>query len=330
MKAESILNKITDNWKIKSACIGIAVILYLLSQTARLETKNFFPSLKTVEDGNMTIVSSIPDTINVSVRHDSKTNPIIKPEEIQAYIDISYLIEEGTYNVPVKLSLSSDLLLNETVEFIANPSHVTVSVEERIRKSVPINVPVSGNPVHGYEIQGIKVYPEEAVITGPRRMVEKVSQVNAEEVVITDKKDDFEIQSVCRNPNKFVHVVSPYNAVVSVSLQASLVTRTFEKCKVFCANLDPSLMIETQPEISFSVSGAELVLEKFYPSEYTVQCDCTNIYLPGEYELPVVIAVQDAFKVEQKSAEKVKVVFKQKPVEIEIPEIENLEKGEKE
>lgn len=330
MKAESILNKITENWKIKSACIGIAVILYLLSQTARLETKNFFPSLKTVEEGNMTIVSSVPDMINVSVRHDSKTNPIIKPEEIQAYIDISYLLEEGTYSVPVKLSLSQDLLLNETVEFITNPSHITVTVEERVRKSVPINVPMSGNPLHGYEIESIKVYPEDAVITGPRKIVEKISQVNCEEIILTDKKENFEIQSVCRNPNRFVHVVSPYNAVVSVNLQASLVTRNFEKCKVFFANLDPALVIDDQPEISFTVSGAELVLEKFYPSEYTVQCDCSNIYVPGDYELPVVIAVQDAFKIEDRSTEKIKVTVKPKPVE-EVPsETENQDKGEKE
>lgn len=316
MKAESILNKITENWKEKSACIGLAVILLLFSQTARLETKNFFPSLKIVEDGNMTIVTSVPDTINVSVRHDSKTNPVIKPEEIQAFIDISYLTEEGTYNVPVQLSLSSDLLLNETVEFIANPSHIQVTVEEKTRRSVPIKVPTSGNPLHGYEVSNIKVYPEEAIITGPRKMVENVSSIVCEEVVLTDKKENFEVQSICRNPNRFIHVVSPYNAVVSVNLQASLVTRQFDKCRVFFASLDPKLVVESQPEISFTLSGAELVLEKFYPSEYTVQCDCSNIYLPGEYELPIVIAVQDALKIEEQSVEKVKVVIKEKPVEV--------------
>ncbi|MBQ0163560.1 MAG: hypothetical protein KBS84_10450 [Treponema sp.] len=315
MKAESLLNKITENWKEKSGCVVAAVVLILVSHTARLETKNFFPSLKTVEDGSMTIVTSVPETVNVSVRHDSKTSPIIKPEEIQAYIDVSYFTEEGTYNVPVRLSLSSDLLLNETVEFIANPSHIQVTLEEKTRRSVPIKVPVTGNPLHGYEVSQIKVHPEEAIITGPRKMVEKVAAVNCEEVVLTDKKDDFETQSVCRNPNKFIHVVSPYNAVVSVSLQASLVTRKFDKCRVFFANLDKGLVVESQPEISFTVSGAELVLEKFYPSEYTVQCDCSNIYLPGEYELPIVIAVQDALKIEDQSVEKVKVLIKSKPAE---------------
>lgn len=316
MKAESILNIITKNWVEKSSCIGLAVFLLLLCQAARLETKNFYPELKAVEDGNMTIVTSIPDTINVSVRHDSKKNPVIKPEEIQAYIDVSYFTEEGTYNVPVRLSLSSDLLLNETVEFIANPSHIQVTVEEKTRRSVPIKVPTSGNPLHGYEVSNIKVYPDEAIITGPRKMVENVSAISCEEIVLTDKKENFEVQSICRNPNKFIQVISPYNAVVTVNLQASLVTRQFDKCRVFFANLDPRLVVENQPEISFTASGAELVLEKFYPSEYTVQCDCSNIYLPGEYELPIVIAVQDALKIEEQSTEKIKIVIKEKPAEV--------------
>lgn len=325
MKAESILNKITENWVEKSACIGLAVLLLLLCQTARLEKNDFFPELKTIEDGNMTIVTSVPDTINVSVRHDSRANPIIKPEEIQAYIDVSYIQQEGTYNVPVQLSLSSELILNETVEFITNPSHIQVTVEEKTRRSVPIKVPTSGNPLHGYEIASIKVHPEEAIVTGPRKMVEKIESISCEEVILTDKKDNFEVQSVCRNPNKFIHVVSPYNAIVSVNLQASLVTRKFDKCRVFFANLEPGLIVESQPEISFTVSGAELVLEKFYPSEYTVQCDCSNIFVPGEYELPIVISVQDALQIEEKSAEKIKVVIKAKPVETKVPDANNAE-----
>ena len=39
--------------------------------------------------------------------------------------------------------------------------------------------------------------------------------------------------------------------------------------------------------------------------------------VPGEYELPVVIAVQDAFKIESQSASSVKVKIREKEVESE-------------
>ena len=81
--------------------------------------------------------------------------------------------------------------------------------------------------------------------------------------------------------------------------------------------------MENVPEISFTVSGAQLVLEKFYPSEYTVQCDCGSISIPGEYELPVVINIQDAFKIESQSAEKVKIVVKEKPAPVTDSAAEN-------
>ena len=47
-----------------------------------------------------------------------------------------------------------------------------------------------------------------------------------------------------------------------------------------------------------------------------MQADCSMITGPGEYELPVVIAVQDAFKIENSDLTTVKVKIREKTVAV--------------
>ncbi|MCR5612271.1 YbbR-like domain-containing protein [Treponema sp.] len=315
MKAELILKKITYNWLPKCFCIGAAIILYLLGHTARLEHRTFSVPLATIEDGSLMSASSLPSYVNVTVRSESNSISSIASSDIQAVLDLSYYTKEGTYNVPVSLSLSSQVILSDPVELVVTPEVYSVKLEEKARKSVPIVVPLMGDPMHGYEVKEIKIYPQQAIISGPRSMVESCSQISTEELDLSESKDDFEEYKAVRNVNRHIEIVSPQQVKANVIFQTSLVTKTFNNCPVFFGHLAPELEIEEKPEISFTVSGAELVLEKFYPSEYTVQADCSLISQPGEYELPVVIAVQDAFKLESQSLEKVKVVVKPRPVE---------------
>lgn len=323
MKAESTLNKITKDWGVKCLCIVAGIILYIVGQHARLEKRTYSIPLTTVEDGLLTSVNSLPSHVNVTIKSKSSSIANINPTEIEAILDLSYYIQEGTYNVPVNLSLSSEVILSDPAELTVTPEKYTVKLEKKTRRSVPITVPISGDPIHGYEVTNIKVTPAEAIISGPRSMVESIESIPTEEVVLTERKENFVEPKHLRNLSKFIEIVSPYQATIEVSLDASLVTKTFSNCKVFFGNLDPKFEVEEFHEISFTVSGAQLVLEKFYPSEYTVQCDCSMIMSPGEYELPVVIGVQDAFKIESQSAEKIKFTVKEKPVEAPPSEMAN-------
>ena len=317
MKAELLLKKISNNWFGKCLSLGAAIILFLVAQITRLEKRTFSVPLTTVEDGILVHASGLPSHVNVTVRAESENILNIASSDIKAFLDLSYYTKEGTYSVPITLSLSADVVLTDPVELTVSPENYSVILEERVRRSVPVVVPTSGNPTHGYELKEIKVYPDEAIISGPRSMVENISQLSTDELILTEKKDDFEESKTVRNVSRYIEIVNPKQASVKVSFQTSLVQKSFFNCPVFFGHLAPNLEVAAEPEISFTVSGAELILEKFYPSEYTVQVDCSHIMVPGEYELPVVIAVQDAFKIESQSASSVKVKIREKEVESE-------------
>lgn len=324
MKAELLLKKISHNWFGICICLGAAVILYLFVHITRIEKRTFSVPLVPIGDGRLTQASGIPRNVTVTVRAEAENILNITGSDITANLDFSYYSKEGAYEIPVTLSLSPEVLLTDPVELTVFPETYSVVLEEKIRRSVPVSVPTSGNPLHGYELKEVRLYPDEAVISGPRSMVESVGQLSTDEIILTERKDDFKESKGFVNTNKYIEVVSPSEVSVSVSFQTSLVSKTFSNCHVFLAHLPSNLEVENAPEISFTVSGAELILEKFYPSEYTVQADCSHISLPGDYEIPVVIAVQDAFKIEKQSSNSVKIRVREKEAASSPSETENV------
>ncbi|MCI5696923.1 MAG: CdaR family protein [Treponema sp.] len=316
MKAELILKKITNNWVPKCICLIVAVALYLFGKTARLEKKTFSIPLIVKEDGNLMSAEALPSHISVIIRSEPDNISALNSGDIQAVLDLSYYTKEGQYDVPISASLASGVNLAAPVELTVNPEKIHVKLEERTRKAVPVEVPVYGNPLHGYELKDIKISPQHVIISGPKSLVANINQVSTFEVNLSEKNEDFrEIRKV-RSINRHIELVSSDNVEVNVSFTTSLVTKTFNNVQVYLVHLAPHLEAVTIPESSFTVSGAQLVLEKFYPSEYTMQADCSMITGPGEYELPVVIAVQDAFKIENSDLTTVKVKIREKTVAV--------------
>lgn len=315
MKAE-LIKKITHNWFPKCACIGFAIILYIFGKTSRLESRSIQIPVVVLEDENLSRTSGKPLNVTVNLRSESDIVSTFTAKDLEAVIDLTYFTKPGKYDVPVNVTLSSEINRSVPIEVTVTPKKVSVDLEERIRKAVPVNVPVYGNPLHGYEVSDIKVSPQQVLISGPKSMVESITQVPTYEIDLTDKKDNFTEVKKVRGLNRHISIVSSDQINVDVSFNTSLVSKSFKNCQVFLAHLDPKFEAVMIPEISFTVSGAELVLEKFYPSEYTVQADCKSVNQPGEYELPVVIAIQDAFKLEEQSAATVKFQVREKQVQI--------------
>lgn len=315
MKVELLLKKITNNWFAKCLCIAAAIILYLFGLTSRLEKRTFTVPLEVKDDGELLKTSSINSTVFVTVRTDSKNMPNFSNTDIKAVLDLSYYVKEGTYSVPVTLNLSSEIAMSDPVELIVSPEFISVTLEKKIRKNIPIVVPTAGDPLHGYELKDIKVNPEYAVILGPRSVIENVKQISTDELVLTEKKEAFNSIQNVKTFNKHVQILSPSKVNVSVELQVSLAKKQFNAQPIFFASLDPKFEVVSNTDVNFTVSGAQLIVEKYYPTDYTVQVDCSKIDKPGEYELPVVISVQDAIKIVEQNVQVVKIQVKEKKIE---------------
>lgn len=323
MKAKLILKTITTNWFPKCLCIIIAIILYLFAKTARLETKTFVVPLKVIEDGNLARTATLPSSVSVIIRSEPEKISSIQNGDIEATLDLSYYTKEGSYNVPVSAFFNSNVNLNSPVELTVYPESISVDLEERTRKAVSVVVPIYGNPVHGYEIENIVISPKEVIISGPKSMVANINSISTSEISIADRKDTFNDTRKILGINRHIQLISSDDINVIIYLKETLITKSFERTQVSVTSLNNNLEVEELPEISFTVSGSQLIVETFYPSVATVQADCSGITEAGEYEVPLIINIPDGLQVEEQSSTTVKIIVNEKLESLEKSDTEN-------
>lgn len=326
MKVELILKKITHNWFPKCLCVVSAITLYMFAKTTRLETKTFSIPLVIKEDGNLCRSTVLPSHVNVIIRSEPDNISSIQNGDIQAVLDLSFYTKEGNYSVPVAASLASSVNLAAPVELTVSPEIIPVNLEERIRKAVDVEVPVYGNPVHGYEVEYVKISPKQVIISGPKSMLANINKVSTNELNFSEKRESFSEVKKIRDINSHIDIVSSDNININVTLKASLVNKTFERIPVTINHLASNLEVVEIPEYSFTVSGAQLTVEKYYPSEQTVQVDCSMITVPGELSLPVTVSVPEGLQIEGDQLESVKIKFVEKKNDSE-PAVENNSNG---
>lgn len=203
----------------------------------------------------------------------------IAPRGIRAMVDATS-IGEGKQRLPVQLNLTRDLLQDVQVEII--PPTVQVTLTRRISKEFKLECLFVNTPPEGYIYLSPIVFPETAVVSGPRERVNQVQRliVNA----VPDKvggeiDDDVTIVAVdgANNPVSGV-TIRPSHARVVLKLTPVSLTKTVLVTPVWKGRPDPSVAIE---EIAIEprtvvISGKPEVLARVHNVE-TEPIDIDNL-----------------------------------------------------
>ena len=105
MKVNQIAEKIRYNLSAKLICLVIAIFLYMFHHMSLLDTKTFTVPLRIQEDGIVMNVGDVQKYVTVVIRADREQITALHHDDIDAYIVLDYITENGNYNVPVKLNL---------------------------------------------------------------------------------------------------------------------------------------------------------------------------------------------------------------------------------
>ena len=197
-----IKEKLLENWILKLMAILLAWILWLFIQGESGTVTMVIAPVKVLVPPNMEITSELPPTVQVTIRG--------KSQPLDCIIDLQKAEEGENKIVLTDEQIKSPNGLGFQVSQV-NPSYVTLALEEKISKRVPIAVRVQGDPVEGFEVYDRFPNPDKVEITGPRSHVTPVKEVHTEIIDLTGQnrtanfrvKLDFEdgkIQSSLSDP----------------------------------------------------------------------------------------------------------------------------------
>jgi diadenylate cyclase len=129
--------------------------------------------------GNLVLVRSIPEEVDVQVKVISRLIPPPQQLDIVADVDLAK-IREGTNHLSIK-SDDIQLPLGVTLSGI-NPSVVKVIAERKVRKNLLVRAKTIGSLPEGKQLRKIRITPASVAAEGPEHVMTQLDSVTTEEI----------------------------------------------------------------------------------------------------------------------------------------------------
>lgn len=163
-----------------SVAIGVGVWLYVVTVVAPNtdKTYNNIPVVVQGEvllhDRQLMITEMGTEFVDLQLEGSRLDLNKLSSSNIAITVDASRIYEAGTHNVLYSIAYPGDVPSNAITVLNKNPSTVTVKVEDRITKEVPVKVNFSGNLPENFVADTTELNVEQINIVGPRSVVEKI------------------------------------------------------------------------------------------------------------------------------------------------------------
>jgi len=116
------------------------------------------------------------DIISVTVRARRSILETISERNIRAVADISQMEQNSI--VPITVSVHGYTGRTESVE--ASHANVHIQIEDVGRATFPLTIRTEGNPVDGFVLGDVSVYPETVTVIGPETLVNSIIKAVAQ------------------------------------------------------------------------------------------------------------------------------------------------------
>ena len=308
MNTKRLLDKILDKWPAKIICLVIAVFLYFFHQASLIDSKTLVVPLQIIENGMVMHMGDTPSSVSVVVRAGDEAIKTIQPADITASINLNTITEKGSYKLPVIITLSEDLMAYDPFEVKLKENYITVSVDKKAIKYIPIVPSIVGEVAHGYEIDSITINPSTVEIVGPQTIVNATQEIYSTRINVSNAETNFSTETSYQQVNKLLTVLDEGDFKAEVTVKPIVMERTFDDIEIEIINLDKKLEVkEPLPAISIKLSGNMPILENYILSKHTVQLNMHEVTEPGVYELPLRYVLPANLQLIEKSDEEISV-----------------------
>ena len=315
MNTKRLLDKILDKWPAKVICLIVAIFLYFFHQASIIDSKTIVVPLQIQENGIVMQVGSAPKSVSVVVRGSAEDIKLVDTSEITAYVSLDNISQKGQYTLPVQLSLSESLLALDPFEVKLKDEKLTLYVDRKAIRYVPLMPSVVGEVAHGYEIESITMSPSTIEITGPESVINSTESIYTTRVNVSNAETNFTVETSYQNLSSIITVVDegPYKATVTVVPVE--MEKDFEEVEVEYVNLADGLEISGDVQTVFlKLSGDMPVLENYILSKQAVQINMREITEAGTYTLPLKVVIPANLQLVEKSDEELTVTVVSRPL----------------
>ncbi len=200
---------------LRTTAVGLAVLLWLW---VTVERRGERPAEKIVE---ATVTYNPPPgmmildpqgTVRVRLRGSERAIRRVNPFQIDVQVVVR-ADREGPMEVRLQ---PEDVMMPEGVEAVSiEPSVLRLHVDQEVRRLLPVDVPLVGEPAAGAQLAGKpRITPGEVLVTGPRKVVSGLTGVRSNPISLDGHALDFQESALLVSPDPLVQLQTQ---VVSVT-----------------------------------------------------------------------------------------------------------------
>lgn len=199
----------------KVLAVMIALVIWMIASEERREDileRNFQVPLALVGvPSNMVISGDVEETIAVRLRGPASQVRGLTSETLEVTVDLADS-RPGTLSIPLQ---PSALTTPPSVEVVSmKPARLRLQLEMRRQKPVRISPYLVGATASGYAIENVESQPGNAVISGPVSIVDEITEVPTERIILTGRSASFREEVAVISDYPLVQIVEP--AIVQV------------------------------------------------------------------------------------------------------------------
>lgn len=280
--------RFSKNWLVKIVCLAFAVFLSQFYRGTLQDTRYMLVPLILQNDGPLAPAEPYPAKIKVSIWGNANTIGSIGEEDISAFINISEFKNDGTYRIPIQTKFSGMMTPLGNIEISAEPSMLSLKLETRIRKSIPVVLSLKGIPADGYEVTDSALDPATVEIEGPVSFVEKFEELVTEPLSIEARTNGFSGSVAILNDEPLISVVGKAQVQHTVKIRETISQKTFENIPIYFIKSNREFSITSDKKTgSLEIRGPKKLLETWQPPENILTVSCESITEPGNYTLSI-------------------------------------------
>jgi hypothetical protein len=286
--SRKILAGVAENWHVKVLSVAAAFILFVFHHMSLLEDRFFSAPLRVETNGNLVPASSYPRMVRITLRGEANSIYPILEDDIEAYLDLTRHISEGTYRAPVQIRKKGTALGVEPLEISVDPLEVSIELDQKISKYVPLTPNFQGYLESGYELVSYTLTPTQVVVDGPLRLMSGLSELFTDFIELGGRSEDFIATVHIMNRDPLLVIRGDGMTEFRGLVRKFIMIRSFENLPIEIRSLDGEF--EGTPAIetgSIRIEGPQSELEAFEPGANTLYLDCSQITESGVYTLQV-------------------------------------------
>jgi hypothetical protein len=310
MPNKGLIRRLLSNWPAKVLSLAAALLLFFFYRLNRLEDRFISVPLTVSFNDEFLPSSQYPRSVRVTLRGESNALFTIQEDDVRANLDLAAYRAEGQYRAPVQIERKGSALGVDPLEIRAEPADISVTMERRATRLVPVTPSFKGFLEPGYELLSFDLKPSEIAVTGPASAVARVDDVQTDFIELAGRNADFTVKARVVKKESLVSIPGPDTVEFRAVVQRSLAIRSFEGVAIAGEGLAAGLALASPlPAASLRVRSSTTDITGFSPAPGILYVDLSDFRRAGSYQAKVLPRAPDGFSIERYDPKSVQVTI---------------------